>query len=233
MYLLALETSTEYCSCALSVAGEVRELCVQAGHTHSERLLPMVAELMAEAGIGYSQLEVIAFGAGPGSFTGLRIACGAAQGLAFAHELPVVPVSTLAALAADSDADRVLACLDARMGELYLAAYERTGTGWREVFAPALLRTDNVPQLEGKWAGIGSGFAAHGTALEARYALSSIQPERFPRARAIAALALAKAARGETVPADAAAPFYLRDKVALDKTEQAALRAANQAGVAA
>jgi tRNA threonylcarbamoyladenosine biosynthesis protein TsaB len=233
MYLLALETSTEYCSCALSVAGEVRELCVKAGHTHSERLLPMVAALMAEAGIGYAQLDVIAFGAGPGSFTGLRIACGAAQGLAFAHELPVVPVSTLAALAADSDSDRVLACLDARMGELYLAAYERTGTGWREVFAPALLRTDSLPQLEGKWTGIGSGFAAHGTALDARYALSSVRPERFPRARAIAALALAKAARGETVPADAAAPFYLRDKVALDKTEQAALRAANQAGLAA
>jgi tRNA threonylcarbamoyladenosine biosynthesis protein TsaB len=233
MYLLALETSTEYCSCALSVAGEVRELCVQAGHTHSERLLPMVAELMAEAGIGYGQLDVIAFGAGPGSFTGLRIACGAMQGLAFAHDLPVVPVSTLEALAADSDADRVLTCLDARMGELYLAAYERAGAGWREVFAPALLRTDNLPQLEGQWTGIGSGLAAHGTVLHARYALSSTQPEHFPRARAIAALALVKAARGETVAAEAAAPFYLRDKVALDKTEQAALRAANQAGVAA
>lgn len=233
MYLLALETSTEFCSCALSVAGEVRELCVQAGHTHSERLLPMVAQLMAEAGIGYAQLDVIAFGAGPGSFTGLRIACGAAQGLAFAHDLPVVPVSTLEALAADSDAERVLACLDARMGELYLAAYERAGTGWREASAPALRRADALPLLDGQWTGLGSGFAAHGAVLNARYALATALPERFPRARAVAALALAKAARGETVPAEAAAPFYLRDKVALDKTEQAALRAANKAGAAA
>ena len=232
MYLLALETSTEYCSCALSAAGEVRELCVQAGHTHSERLLPMVAQLMAEAGIGYGQLDAIAFGAGPGSFTGLRIACGAAQGLAFAHDLPVVAVSTLEALAADTDADRVLACQDARMGELYLAAYERAGTAWREIFAPALLRTDGLPVLDGRWVGVGSGFAAHAAAL-ARYDLAATMPERFPRARAIAALALVKAARGETVPAEAAAPFYLRDKVALDKAEQAALRAANRAGVAA
>jgi tRNA threonylcarbamoyladenosine biosynthesis protein TsaB len=228
MHLLALETSTEYCSCALSVSGVVHEACVQAGHTHSQRLLPMVAELMAQAGLVYGQLDAIAFGAGPGSFTGLRIACGAAQGLAFAHDLPVVPVSTLEALAAATGGDRVLACLDARMGELYLAAYERGGpqAGWTTVQAQVLARVDGLPPLDGAWLGVGSGFAAHAQALAGAYSLSGVQADLFPRAGAVARLALDKLARGEGVAAEAAAPLYLRDKVALDTSEQAALRAA-------
>jgi len=226
MLLLALETSTEYCSCALNLDGEVRESCVLAGQRHSELLLPMVGELMAQAGLAFNQLDVIAFGAGPGSFTGLRIACGAAQGLAFAHELPVVAVVTLEALAQDSGADRVLACLDARLGELYLAAYERAGEDeWKVVAEPALLKTDGLPALPGVWAGVGSGFAAHANALAARYALGDIQTGSFPRAAAVARLGAMRYARGETVAADAAVPLYLRDKVALDVHEQAALRA--------
>lgn len=226
MHLLALETSTEYCSCALSVDGQVRESCTLAGQQHSALLLPMVAELMAQAGLGFAQLDAIAFGAGPGSFTGLRIACGAAQGLAFAHELPVVPVVTLEALAQASGADRVLACLDARLGELYLAAYERIGADeWKVLAEPALLKTTELPALPGPWAGVGSGFATHAAALAGRYSLSTVQPEVYPRADAVARLGLRAIARGLGVPAEAAAPLYLREKVALDVNEQAALRA--------
>jgi len=226
MLLLALETSTEYCSCALNLDGEVRESCVMAGQRHSALLLPMVGELMAQAGLSFKQLDVIAFGAGPGSFTGLRIACGAAQGLAFAHELPVVPVVTLEALADASGADRVLACLDARLGELYLAAYERAGEdAWKVMAEPALLKTNALPALTGTWVGVGSGFAAHASALAGKYTLGGIQPEAFPRAAAVARLGALRYARGEAVVADAAVPLYLRDKVALDVHEQAALRA--------
>jgi tRNA threonylcarbamoyladenosine biosynthesis protein TsaB len=226
MRLLALETSTEYCSCALNLDGDVRESCVLAGQRHSELLLPMVGELMAQAGLAFSQLDVIAFGAGPGSFTGLRIACGAAQGLAFAYELPVVPVVTLEALAEASGANRVLACLDARLGELYLAAYERAGGNqWKVVAEPALLKTDALPALTGAWVGVGSGFAAHASALEAKYALDDVRSEAFPHATAVARLGAMRYARGQTVAADAAVPLYLRDKVALDVHEQAALRA--------
>ena len=227
MRLLAIETSTEYCSCALVLDGEVRESCVKAGHTHSEQLLPMVTRLMTDAGLRYAQLDAIAFGAGPGSFTGLRIACGAAQGLAFAHALPVVPVSTLEALASATAAPRVLACLDARMGELYLAAYERDGvdSDWKVVYPPSLVRTDVLPALGGTWLGVGSGFAAHAAAMAAAYSFVAVEPGLFPRAGAIARLAVGKLEHGEGVAADLAAPFYLRDKVALDTGEQAALRA--------
>lgn len=235
MRLLAIETSTEYCSCALALDGEVFESCVKADHTHSERLLPMVARLMGDAGLGYADLDAIAFGAGPGSFTGLRIACGAAQGLAFAHGLPVVPVSTLEALASATAGLRVLACLDARMGELYLAAYERDGdqSDWRTVQQPVLANTNALPPLSGTWLGAGSGFDAHGQVLENAYRLSAMEPGLFPRAGAVASLAVTRFARGECVAAEFAAPFYLRDKVALDTGEQAALRASRVAGVAA
>jgi tRNA threonylcarbamoyladenosine biosynthesis protein TsaB len=207
----------------------VRERSVLAGQRHSELLLPMVAELMAEAGLGFAQLDAIVFGAGPGSFTGLRIACGAAQGLAFAHDLPVVPVVTLEALAQAAGASRVLASLDARLGELYLAAYERAGDAdWRVVSAPALLKTAGLPELPGAWLGAGSGFAVHGAALAARYGLNEVRAELVPGAGAMARLGVVKLARGGGLSAEAAAPLYLRDKVALDVGEQAALRAARQ-----
>lgn len=255
MRLLALETSTEYCSCALRVDGVVRASHVLAGQSHSDLLLPAVARLMAEAGLGFSQLDVIAFGAGPGSFTGLRIACGAAQGLAFAHDLPVVGVSSLEALAEASGEPRVIAALDARMGDLYLAAFEHAVPGggaeasaratdtkttetrtmdaeWHTVLAPSLARPDALPALlaltqTAGWFGTGSGFAVYGAALLARYAPMQIDAAAVPHAAAVAAIAERRAARGETVAAEHAVPLYVRDKVALDVREQAALRAAN------
>ncbi len=241
MRVLALETSTEYCSCALRVEGVVRATHVLAGQSHSDWLLPAVARLMAEAELGFSQLDIIAFGSGPGSFTGLRIACGAAQGLAFAHDLPVVGVSSLEALAEFSSARRVITALDARMGELYLAAFERALPGedaagpasgeWHTLLAPCLVRPDALPALAQSdgWFGTGSGFAVYGAALLARYAPLQIDAATVPHAAAVAAVAERRAARGETMAAEHAVPLYVRNKVALDVREQAALRAANAA----
>ena len=247
MRILALETSTQYCSCALSINGETRASHVDAGQSHSDLLLPAVARLMSEAGLAFSQLDAIAFGAGPGSFTGLRIACGVAQGLAFAHDLPVAAVASTEALAEgaarEHAATRVITAFDARMGELYLAAYERVGgTGgpepdWRELLAPQLARPDALPALPvlpgvAAWFGAGSGFAAYGAALLARYAPMQIDAACVPHAAAVAAIGARRAARGQTVAAEHAAPLYVRDKVALDVREQAALRAANALRVA-
>ncbi len=252
MRILALETSTEYCSCALSINGETRAWHVLAGQSHSDLLLPAVARLMAEAGLAFSQLDAIAFGAGPGSFTGLRIACGAAQGLAFAHDLPVAAVASTEALAEgaarDHSATRVITAFDARMGELYLAAYERLGgeglgagdgasgadANWRELLAPQLAHPDALPVLPARaaWFGAGSGFAAYGAALLASYAPLQIDAACVPHAAAVASIGTRRAARGETVAAEHAAPLYVRNKVALDVYEQAALRAANAQRVA-
>lgn len=125
MLILALETSTELGSCALWHDGQLTERLCPAGRPHSETLLPLVRELLQEAGVNVGQLDAIAFGVGPGAFTGLRVACGAAQGLAVAGNIPLLPVTSLEAMAAASGAERVLALLDARMGEVYAGAYQR------------------------------------------------------------------------------------------------------------
>lgn len=184
---------------------------------------------MAQAGTSFAMLDAIAFGAGPGSFTGVRIACSVAQGLAFARDLPLLPVVTLAALAQAAGAKRVIACIDARMGELYLAAYEQTEAGWCTTLAPMLVRPDALPALPGQWHGCGSGFAAHAAPLAARYDLVSLSADAFPQARAVVQLGARMQQDGAGVAAAAAGPLYLRDKVALDVREQAAARAARQA----
>jgi tRNA threonylcarbamoyladenosine biosynthesis protein TsaB len=223
MKVLALETSSEFCSAALALDGRVIAREAQVGQGHSETLLPMAVGLMAEAGVTLRMLDGIAFGAGPGSFTGLRIACGVAQGLAFGVGVKVVGIPTLLALAQASGAARAICCIDARMGEVYHAAYERTGAGWRTVHEPGLYRPAEVPPVEGTgWTGVGTGFAAHGAALAQRYgaALSSVEPQRVPGAGAVAELAAAEFARGGGVAAEAAAPLYIRDKVALRVDER-------------
>lgn len=229
MRILALETSTESCSAALWHDGALIETGRLAGQAHSALILPMVRSLLAEAGTAMTGLDAIAFGAGPGSFTGVRIAVAVAQGLAFAHDTPVVPVTSLAALAQDCGAPRVLACLDARMGELYLGAYARDGDGWSVLAAPCLVRPDALPAIPGPLAGTGSGFARHGAALGAAYALDAVDGATYPQARAVAVLGAAAFAAGGAIPAEQAAPLYLRDKVALDVREQAAARAARAA----
>jgi tRNA threonylcarbamoyladenosine biosynthesis protein TsaB len=215
MRFAAIETSTQWCSVALWSDGEVASLERFAGQRHSELVLPMLESLFKDRKI---EIDAVAFGAGPGSFTGLRIACALTQGLALPRALPVLGVSTLEALAEESGARRVAACIDARMREVYYAALERQGAHWREAIPAQCLPPDAVPRPVGDgWVGCGSGFDAYGDLGFAR-----ILAQVHPTAAAVAALAAPRLAAGEGVDAALAAPVYLRDKVALTKEEQAA-----------
>lgn len=229
MKLLVLDTSTEYCSAALWLDGQVRARRVRADQQHSSLLLPMVDELLQESDFSLRQLDGIAYGAGPGSFTGLRIACAVTQGLALGADLPVVGVSTLESIAEQTGADKVLTVLDARMAEVYWAAYQRESNGWRCVVAPALARPESVTVPAGDdWIGAGNGFSALGDVLRPQLAshLIRIDGTLVPDAAAMAPLAAAAFGRGEATDAALAAPVYLRDKVALTVDERRARRIA-------
>ncbi len=225
MKFAAFETSTEWCSVALWLDGEVACIEEAAGNRHSELVLSYLERLLKAKNIAPRQLDAVAFGAGPGSFTGLRIACGVAQGLAFAHNLPVIGISTLEAMAEEavpgkSAAARVVACLDARMREVYYSALEKTDGRWREVVAaqcvaPAALQ---VPPGEG-WMGCGNGFAAHEN-LHGSLGLNKVIADIHPSAMSVARLAAPRLAAGEGVDAALAAPVYVRDKVAFTTGER-------------
>ena len=215
MRFAALETSTEWCSVALWADGGIAALERRAGTRHSELALPMLERLLAAAGIGAGQLDAVAFGAGPGSFTGLRIACGLAQGLAFARGLPVIGISTLEALAEESGATRVVTCLDARMREVYYAALEKRGARWEEVIAAMCVAPGSAPRPAGEgWVGCGNGFSVYGD-----LGFEHVLPEIHPTAVAVARLAAPKLEAGEGVDAALAAPIYVREKVAFTKQE--------------
>lgn len=224
MRILALDTSTEYCSVALWRDGDIDAREKLAGQRHSELLLEMVDGLLRDHGLAARDLHGIAFGAGPGSFTGLRIACGVAQGMAFGAELSVVGVSTLLALAEAAQNVRAVCCLDARMGQVYHAAYERDGDRWVTTHSPDLCAPAAAPLLPGDalWTGCGSGFKAHGEILARRYAgrLSAIIPDAYPQARHIARLAVGEFEQGRALAAEHAVPVYIRDKVALRSDER-------------
>ena len=228
MRIIALDASTELCTAALGDGTVWHERAEHAGQRHSELLLPMVRELVAEARIALSDVGGIAFGAGPGSFTGLRIACGVAQGLAFGAGLTVVGISTLEAMAeaarVQHGATRVVAALDARMREIYIAAYEYDGARWREVFEPVAIDPRVAPLPPGRgWAGVGAGFAAYpqlGQRLDP--VLGSRDERIFPNAVAIGTLALPRFLAGEGVHARDAVPMYVRQRVALTAAERAA-----------
>lgn len=226
MKLLAIETSTEHCSVALSLDGREHVSEVHAGQRHSALVLDMVHALCAEHGVALRDIEGFGFGAGPGSFTGLRIACGVVQGLAFGLNRRVVGVASLEALAERSGAPKAIAALDARMGETYLAAYEREDDSWHEVIAPCLCDAGTLPALPGTgWTAIGSGFDNHEYVRE-RYAAqtSAIRTHCVPGSREIARIACREFAAGRAVEPDVAAPLYIRDKVAMTIDERAALR---------
>lgn len=235
MRVLALDTSTEYLSLAVLIDGEscVRE--THAGQRHSELILPMLAQFLADSGVSLQSLDGIAFGQGPGSFTGLRIACGVAQGLALGADLPVVGIPTLLALAAQIEythgaQNGIIACLDARMSEVYHAVYQRgsestqnDGNEWREIHAAGLYAVAAVPVVAGEaWVGIGSGFKVADGALRRHYGqqLCAVWEERYPHAREIARLGAQRLAQGQGVAAWQAAPLYIRDKVALKTHER-------------
>ena len=216
MKFAAFETATEWCSVAVWVDGEVTGAEESAGNRHGELVLPMLGRLLAAAGLSIAQLDAVAFGAGPGSFTGLRIACGVAQGLAFARDLPVLGIPTLEAMAEECGAVRVVACLDARMREVYYSAIEKDDLRWREIVpaqcvAPAAVQ---MPPGEG-WVGCGNGFAAYGS-----LGFSNVIPDIHPSAVAVARLAAPRLAAGEGVDAALAAPVYVRDKVAFTIQER-------------
>jgi len=223
--ILALDTATENCSAALFINGNLlgRERLLERGH--AQFILPMIRELLDEAGIGLGSLAAIAFGRGPGGFTGLRLAASVTQGLAFGAGVPVVPVSNLRALAEralreDPALGRVLCCTDARMHQVYCGAFERSPGGARAsgaeaVLAPAQITLPSAWGQGPKAAGVGSGFRAYPELeLGLKGRLGPVQPDLWSRAREMALLAVAEVEGGRALPADAAIPVYVRDDVA-------------------
>jgi tRNA threonylcarbamoyladenosine biosynthesis protein TsaB len=220
---LAFDTATEWCSAALWVDGVCTSREVHAGQKHSDLLVPMLLELLAESGLTLHQLDGLVYGMGPGSFTGLRIASGVAQGLALAADLPVLGISTLEALAEEAGADQVLACLDARMHEVYAGLYQREvqpeGKAWHCLAGPLVCPPDAVPLPEGDgYVGVGSGFAAYPNLAQLH--LSRVDASLIPHACAMARLAAPRLQRGEGESAENAEPLYIRNKVALKICER-------------
>lgn len=223
MKLLAFETATEACSVALWIDGEVRERFGMVPRQHAELALPWADALLADCGIARSQLDAVAVGRGPGAFTGVRLAVALAQGVAFALDVPAVPVSTLAALAMQARGERILAAIDARMGEIYVAAYRRDGdsvvaTSDEIVIAPAQYQ---MPDSDG-WLGVGTGFAAVDGALPSRCGsrFASLDATALPHAADVARLGVQAFERGDTVAPERLEPAYLRNNVALTLAEQ-------------
>lgn len=217
MRLLALDTSTEWLSVALYNNGTWSQSDESAGQRHAELTLPSIDRLLQQAGVTLSDLTGIAYGEGPGSFTGLRITCGVAQGLAFAAGIPVLGVSTLLAMAETAGQPRVYACLDARAGEVYCAAYQRLDQGWVTQIAPTLAKPDLIPLPDGHdWYGVGNGLAAYEGVVARRLAehLLGYDSQVMPSASAMLRLALPQFRAGAGLPAHRCAPVYLRDKVA-------------------
>ena len=234
MKLLAFETATEACSVALWINGEVRERFELAPRRHAELSLPWAEQLLAEAGIAKSQLDAIAVGRGPGAFTGVRLAVALAQGIALALDRPVVPVSTLAALALqsrslqspESGPARVLAAIDARMGEVYAGSFELRD-GDAVALSPETVGAPEALDLEGAgWLGVGTGFAAAQGAVRDRLGaqLADCDATALPHAVDVARLGAIAFARGEAVAPERVEPAYLRNNVALTIAGQQALR---------
>lgn len=231
MRILALETSTENGSCALWCDGAILQRQCPAGRSHSETLLPLVRELLDTSGLSVAQLDGIAFGVGPGAFTGLRVACGAAQGLAVAADLPLLPVTSLEAMAAacaaaaspETGADEILALLDARMAEIYAGTYGRPEKCWQlqgeiRVLSPAAL---DLPRRVTTGLACGNALLAYPD-LAARVAAAGYQcfPDVIPEAAWLARLAAPRLAAGEGIDPALAAPLYVRDKVAKTVAER-------------
>lgn len=228
MRLLAIETATEACSIAVLVDGAVIERFEIAPRRHTELALPWAEALLAEAGIAKSQLDAIAVGRGPGAFTGVRLAIALAQGIALALDRPLLPVSTLATLAMQSTGERIIAAIDARMGEIYVASFQRKGDGLVATSDEVVVAPDAcVPPDGNDWHGVGTGFAAVDGALAARLQgwLATVDAAALPHAADVARLGALAFARGEAIAPERIEPAYLRNNVALTILEQQALRA--------
>ena len=226
--LLAIDTATEVCSVALARGEDVREHAEAVGQRHSERILPMVEALLRETGLRLQQCDAVAFGAGPGAFTGLRIACGIAQGLAFAAGLPVVAAGNLEALALAASEENpgarsVLAAVDARMQEAYWALYRIDGGVPTEISAPALASVDALAAAcRSRMPDLVAGNALRAFPDVAAGFAGAQAPEASASAAAIARVAMMRLAGGGAGPAEFAAPVYVRDRVALTIEERRA-----------
>jgi len=223
MKLLALDTSAEACSVALWNGNAAIER-FEAGNQHSGRVLLMTQEVLAEASLALTQLDAIAFGCGPGSFTGLRISAGVAQGLAFGAHLPVIPVSSLAVLAQAVDAEKILTAFDARMNQVYWAAYVRNTQGLVELHGEeSVIAPADVPVPAGTdWIGAGSGWDQYAGLLMERLEghVTSWRARCFPRARFVVQLAVNAYEKGMTVAPEHALPVYVRDEVAVKQIKR-------------
>ena len=233
--LLAFDTATEHLSVALEARGQVLGFEGPGGAQASASLIPAILALLSKGGVSLHELDAIAFGRGPGAFTGLRTACSVAQGLAFGAGKPVLPIDTLLAVAEDARAGRpddlrVWVAMDARMNEVYAAQYAFTAGCWSVLDAPMLITPGALNQ---RWQEqppcmvAGSALAVFGAAL----ATGSAQcvPGALPRATAMLSLAQALWQAGGALDAACALPLYLRDKVALTTVERDAVRAAKEA----
>ena len=233
--ILAIETSSETASCALLRGDTVIARESSGVRTHSQSILPMIQELLAQAGIALKDCDAIAYGSGPGSFTGVRTACGIAQGLAFGADLPVVPVVTLDAMALACQqqfgAGDILAVLDARMGEVYWAQYRYTGA-WCAVVAPTLSAPQDV-RPQGAASACGNGFSAYPEAFAGRDFAAGAHAQVMPHAMQIAQLARIAFAAGASVTAADAQPLYLRNKIAYTSAERRDIQAAKAAEASA
>ncbi len=226
MNLLALDTSTEFLSLALTKNDRIFTHYQAAGSAASQLVLPQIQVLLDAANMQLKDLDGIAFGAGPGAFTGVRIASGVAQGLGYGANLPVVGINTLTAVAEASGQQKAIVCLDARMGEIYHAALVKQNDIWIEISATKVCKPQAAPLLEGNdWVGVGSGWAAYGEVLTQIYANNLSQSSYFiaditPTAEAILRLAQPVFESGQAKPAAEAMPIYIRNRVALTTIER-------------
>jgi tRNA threonylcarbamoyladenosine biosynthesis protein TsaB len=221
--ILSLDTATENCSAALWIDGSLLQREVEAERGHAEVILSMIDELLRESATRIASLDAIAFGRGPGSFTGVRLAASVTQGLAFGAGVPVVPVSDLQAVAQRAASQQILVCNDARMQEVYWACFELGPDGLMLPAGSERVSKPSEVQLPGAWvgrptSGVGRGFAAYASLRETLAdQLTSIDPTLLPRASEVALLAVADVRAGRVLPADAAVPTYIRDEVARPK----------------
>jgi len=219
--LLALDTATEACSVALLHDGKVSSHYEVIPRLHAQKLLPMIQQLLADAGTTLAAVDAIAFGRGPGAFTGVRIAIGVVQGLAFALERPVLPVSNLAVLAQralrEQGVSQVAAAIDARMDEVYWGCYQETAGEMRLIGSEAVLSPERAALpagASGEWFGAGTGW---GYAERIGVKLCAQDASLLPHAADLLTLATFAWQRGEAIAADLAQPVYLRDNVATPK----------------
>jgi tRNA threonylcarbamoyladenosine biosynthesis protein TsaB len=223
MKILSLDTATENCSAALWIDGSLLQREVEAERGHAEVILSMIDELLRESATRIADLDAIAFGRGPGSFTGVRLAASVTQGLAFGAGVPVVPVSDLRAVAQRAAAQQILVCNDARMQEVYWACFELGPDGLMLPAGGERVSKPSAVQLPAAWvgrstSGLGRGFAAYASLRETLTdQLTNIDPTLLPRASEVALLAVPDVRAGRVLPAEAAVPTYLRDDVARPK----------------